>query len=607
MRSPWLWMSIAAVFIVAFAALSFIHFSEKPSVPAGPLQFQITPPVRLAPGGSFALSPDGRNLAFAGVGPDRLIRLWIRELGSLEVRPLSGTESTGFVALIWSPDSRFLAFDAGGMLKKIDISSGPPQIICDISGSIAGGSWNRDGVIIFGDYLASNRIMRVSATGGIVSPVTSLNPAQHETGHFYPTFLPDGKNFLYLSDSGAPESRTLNIGSLDFTPEEQKSKRLSLSTSGPAYVPSQDSGPGYLLSLRGQILVAQPFDEKRLEMLGDQIPIAEHLGYCLNFGFFSASTNGILIYRSGTNQLSQCKWFDRQGKTLGEVGEPGLFFGLALSPDKTRAAVGWHSEALTATDVWLVDFSAGTHTRFTHGRGNETRPIWSPDGSRILFASSREGVYNLCQKPAGDATEEDLLLKSSENKFPTSWSNDSRFILYTAFDPNTQADLWVLPLGNNRNPAPFLHTEFNETDGRFSPDMRWIAYQSDESGGYEIYVRGFLPTSGEHAAETGDKWLISVGGGMGPRWRGDGKELYYFAPDGKVMAVEVIADREFRAGTPKPLFQAPPDISLLSTPTALCSWDVAEDGNRFLLPTPVAESSSTPFTVIANWTSLLKK
>lgn len=252
--------------------------------------------------------------------------------------------------------------------------------------------------------------------------------------------------------------------------------------------------------------------------------------------------------------------------------------------------------------MWLLDFSRGTSTRFTFGSSVATAAVWSPDGSRIIFASSREGNLDLYQKLASGARDEELLLKSSENKLPTSWSHDGRFLLYYAIDPKTKADLWVLPLNGDKKPFPFLRTEFNEQYGRFSPDGRWIAYSSDESGRDEIYVRSFSPDAAGTASAAGGKWLISNGGGTQPRWRGDGRELYYLAPDGKLMAVQVTTSPVFQAGVARILFQAPPTISA-STPR----WDVTGDGKRFLLPAPTAQSAQAPITVVLNWQAALKK
>jgi Tol biopolymer transport system component len=329
------------------------------------------------------------------------------------------------------------------------------------------------------------------------------------------------------------------------------------------------------------------------------------------FGFFSASTNGVLVYRiGGAGQVNRVTWFDRQGKALGEAGESGEYWGLSLSPDESRAAVSWLNPAQLPmpVDIWFLDFLRGTKTRFTRGEGNNQSPVWTPDGSRIIFLSNREeGIYNLFQKPVSGAKDAQVLFKSSEEKDVNSCSSDGRLLLYTAENPETKADLFLLPLEGKHRPIPFLQTEFVEFDGRFSPDMRWVAYTSDESGRNEVYVRRFSQTPGGELSADGGKWIISKEGGTGPRWRRDGRELYYRAPDGKVMAVEITPGKELQVKTVKPLFQAPVTSPKIANSYIYFYWDATSDGKRFLMPTPIAEGSPSRFHVTLNWTALLNK
>jgi Tol biopolymer transport system component len=592
--------------------LSFLYFRASAPVAAQPVRFQVGLPdkVVLASYSMFALSPDGRHLAFSGLGSDNIFRLWLRPLDSLEARSLPGTElNASFPSFVWSPDSRFIAFDSGRKLKKIDISGGPPQTLCELQSDLVGGSWNRDGVIIFGTNPGG--LMRVSDKGGIPSPLTKPDKSLQEKWHCLPSFLSDGRHFLYYGVSAAEKDGSIYVGSLDAKPEEQTKKRLMTTSWAAAYAPSKDSAKGHLLFLRDGVLLSQDFDEKRLELSGEPVPVAEQVGSYRGQGNFSASTNGNLVYRTGRRgmltsaRLFQPTWFDRQGKVLGTAGESGNYRLLALSADCAHAAVvqpDLLSEGRRAmVDLWLLDFARGTNTRFTFGKGSNGDPVWSPDGGSIIFFSMREEQAGLYRKPANGVKEEELLLKTNALTSPTSWSHDGRFLLYEAFngDKKNMFDLWVLPLQGDRKPMPFLRTEFNEADGQFSPDMRWVAYVSDESGREDIYVRGFSRTSGGISSEAGGKWLVSNGGGTLPRWRGDGKELYYWAPDGKVMAVEVTAGTAFQAGIPKLLFQAPSGAG--------SSWDVAADGKRFLLLAPASENSTAQFDIILNWASLLKK
>jgi Tol biopolymer transport system component len=356
-----------------------------------------------------------------------------------------------------------------------------------------------------------------------------------------------------------------------------------------------------VLFLRQRTLMAQPFDAHRLEPFGEAVPIAEQVGSFLDYGFFSASNNGVLVYRSDAGQIYQLTWLDQQGKILATVAEPDRYNSLALSPDGRRVAVSRTNPEKTPNwDVWLLDVGRNTSTRLTYEQIRARFPVWSADGSSVIFASIRGGEVNLYLKLASGAGDERLLLKSSDGcyKYATSLSRDGRFLLYTVVNPKTKSDLWMLPLNGDHKPIPFLRTEFNESSGQFSPDGHWIAYTSDESGGDEIYVRGFSSSSAQGVWDSEGKWLISKGGGTGPRWRGDGKELFYVASDGKLMSVDIRAKPVFEAGAPRPLFQLP---------LGFIGVEVTADGRRFLVAVPVAQSASVPFTVVLNWQTTLKK
>ena len=593
---PW---AIAGLLFVVLAPVAFIHFREKPPAPAEPVRFDISPPGR-GTISVFELSPDGRQLAFAAAGADGVPSVWIRSLDSTEARRLSGSESTQLTTFFWSPDSRYIAFGDGGKLRKMDVSGGAAETLCEISGAVLGGSWNRAGVIIFGTNHTG--LMRVSANGGPASPLTTLDSSRGEQLHDFPEFLPDGRHFIYHRTSSELENNGVYVDSLNAKLEERGSKRLLSTLSDASYAPSSDTSAGQLLFVRDGALMAQPFDAQHLEFSGEPVAVASHVDTFRNHGFFSASTNGVLVYSTGgAAKTFQPTWFDRQGKVLGTVGEPGDFASLSLSPDGKGAAV---SRIDSGIALWLLDFSRGTSERFTFGSASAAVGIWSPDSSRIIFSYYGNGVSDLYQKPASGARDEGLLLKSNENKIPTSWSRDGRFLLYTVEDPKTaRGALWVLPLGGDKKPFPFLHTGFDSDYGRFSPDGRWVAYQSDESGRNEIYVRTFTPDSPSAAATRGGKWLISTEGGSEPRWGDDGKELYYLAADGKLMSVEIATNSVFQAGVPKALFRTPlPPRSAVRE-----SWDVTPDGKRFLLLAPVGPSGPAPLTVVLNWQAGLNK
>jgi eukaryotic-like serine/threonine-protein kinase len=585
----WLPWSAAALSAVVAALAFWGPWRASPSAPE-PKQFQLPLPEKTNIG-RFTVSPDGRWIAFTAAGADGVRRLWVRAVDSLEMHPLRGTEGADAIPPFWSPDSRFIGFGATRKLKKIDVSGGPPQTICDAPGTVSG-SWNQNGVIIF----AVGTIMRVSASGGgVPSAVTALDESRSESRHVLPVFLPDGRHFLYARISNIAENSGISIGSIDSAPAQQSSKLLVQTAFGVAYAPSADPRRGHLLFLRDHVLMKQTLDLNRLELTGEPSVLVEQVGSYFNAGLFSASQNGVLVYRTGISGTTdmQLTWFDTQGKLLGTVAEPAPFGRLALSPDGMRAAMG-RLDAQGGSDIWIVDLQGNAVSRFTFGSGTPSAdPVWSPDSSRIIFRSARMGVYNLYEKSTTGADDEAILLASSSSKAPTSWSDDGRFILFhTVSDPKRKADIWVLPLEGDRKPAPLVATEYDESDGRFSPDGHFLAYISDESGRPEIYVRQFSGTS------VGRKWRVSTSGGTYPRWRRDGRALFYLGADGTITQVEVNTNAGFQAGAVQTLFKLPARVT---------GYDVTGDGKRFLVGAPVEQDAQTPFTVALNWQQGLNK
>ena len=412
--------------------------------------------------------------------------------------------------------------------------------------------------------------------------------------------MPDGRHFLYHR-VGAPEVSGIYAGSLDAKPEEQKRERLLATRFSAVYTPSQDPAGGRLFFMRDTTLMAQSFDSGRLELTGEPIAVAEQLGTSGAHGFFSVSSSGALAYRTGAQSAGfQLTWFDRQGKTQGMFGELRPDQGIALSADGTRAAVRDVLPGQRRGDIWTLDVARGVRTRFTFRQTDFSLPVWSPDGSRIAFAAGNtlDTLYEKASSGAGD--ERELLNKPGEGKVPTSWSHDGRFLLYYTF-LNRQEDLWVLPLEGDRKPALLLGTEFGEREGSFSPDMRWIAYSSNESGRPEVYVRPFLASGATGAPSLGEgKWQVSKDGGTLAKWRADGKELIFRAPNGSPMVVDVTtAGAAYQAGVPKQLFALPPNVG---------DWDVTADGKRFIVGVPpVQQTAQTPITVVLNWEAGLKR
>jgi len=592
----WLWPSIAAVAIVIAGITSYALWPKHAAAPAKVTRFQVPLPEHSTFNQFLSLSPDGRKLLFNTTGTDG--GLWVRDLDSLEARLLPGTQRVG--RMFWSPDSRFVAFGQGNQLKKMDITGGPAQTLCEISTVVGSGAWNRDGVIIFGSV--PGPIRRVPEAGGVPTEVTAVEDATQTI----PSFLPDGRHFIYYRNGGAAETTGMYVGSIDAKPAEQSRKRLLASQYAALYVSSADASGGRLFFLRDGTLMAQPFDSAKLELTGEPVPIAEHVGNGVAHGFFSVSPSGALAYRTGVQATGgQLTWFDRDGKTLGTFGEPNSDTNITLSPDGTHGAVRDVAVGV-AGDLWTLDIARGIRTRFTFRHSTGSPAVWSPDGKSIIFAAGNtlDTIYEKASSGAGE--EKELLKKPGEIKVPSSWSRDGRFLLYeTANVPKTGSDLWVLPLEGDRKPVQLLGTEFNEIRGSFSPDMRWIVYASNDSGRFEIYVRPFISSgpgaSGSSGPSLGEgKWQVSKDGGTQPKWRADGKEVIFRALNGPPMAVDIsTSGAAFQPGVPKQLFALPSNVG---------DWDMTADGKRFLVAMPLnQQSANTPITVVLNWQAELKK
>jgi Tol biopolymer transport system component len=582
------WATTAALVIAALGWAGFAFLRPAPEA-ARPVRFSIYPPdswsLSILPSGTGALpaplavSPDGLRIAFLAGNSEGRSLLWVRSLDTLAARSLEGTD--GATSPFWSPDSRFLGFFADGKLKKIDTSGGPPVTLCDASVP-SGGTWSQDGTILFAPTQNST-LQKVSAAGGAPVAVTTL--AEGEVGHWRPFFLPDGRHFIYRVAAGMTGG-PVYLASLD-SPE--RTLLINSDSSNVLYA------QGHLLFLRETTLMAQPFDPQRLALAGDPVPIAEQIqliGVGL-LGVFSASANGLLVYQTGTGAVgSRLAWYDRAGKQVASVGDVASYGDLELASDSKHASVSLPMTG--ARDIWLFDLERGLRTRFTFDSAAELESIWSPDGSHVVFNSTRTGFYDLYQKPATGAGADEILFEDKTNKYPLSWSPDGRWILFRAVSGPTGNDLFVLPLTSDKKPIPFLNTQFNEIFGQFSPDGRWIAYSSNESGRNEVYVASFPGPGG--------KWQVSTAGGEYPRWRRDGAELFFFSTDYKLMAAAVNArGSDFQVGAVDPLFQARPVIGFRYP------YGVSPDGQRFLINTLPERSASPPLTAVLNWTAGLPK
>ena len=572
---PWI---AAGILLIVSIALATLYFRRTP-VDERPTRFVIAMPEKATDVSTPVVSPDGRSIAFVATSEGKGF-LYIRQLDSLTPQRLAGTEDAAFP--FWSPDGRYLGFVSNKKLKKIEVTGGPPQTLCDAQ-SVGGGAWNRDGVIVFG--LDSGGIQRVSAAGGTPTVVLKLDESRKETSQYWPSFLPDGRHFLYQSWNGRSEDSAICVASLDGTDR----KLLLKNDSNAAY-----AAPGYLLFARGTTLMAQSFDANKLQLSDESFPVAEQVTYNGGYSYsnFSVSETGVMVFWSGSISNRQLVWFDRTGKQLGLAGPPGDYNDLVLSPDEKRVAIQRIENA--QSDIWLIDLTRGLPSRFTFDTTEEDDPAWSADGNTLVFSSEREGSREVYRKVSSGAGNEDLLFKSTDGKNPTDCSPDGRFILFENYGPKGGVDIWVLPLFGDGKAYPVLQTEFSESQGHFSPDGRWFAYTSDESGKNEVYVQSFPPSGGQ--------WQVSTGGGAQPHWRRDGKELFYIAADRKLMAVEVSLTSTFGTSAPKALFQT--QVVRYGAPNR---YVVTGDGQRFLVNSPVEEVSQTPITVVLNWTASLKK
>jgi eukaryotic-like serine/threonine-protein kinase len=596
-----LWQAATALLLLTTIAgpVTYLLRARSPAV----TRFIVAPPEgttffvsgRKATGA--AISPDGLKLAFTARDASGKALLWVRSLDSVTAQPLTATDNASFP--FWSPDSRFIGYSTPGKFMKIAASGGPPQTLCAFSATTIvgrGGAWNRNGVIVFNN--GPGPLFRVSSAGGQPSPLGKLADGQNSLQ--FPSFLPDGDHVLYHASGSTSKVNGLHVMSL----KTGESKRLLEADTSGIYA----SQSGYLLFVRQGTLLAQTFDPKTLALLNEPFPIAEHVesGAVPGLVTFSVSENGMLGYGidSGTGAGLQMAWLDRQGKLSETVGPPGDYRGIDLSPDGTRVAAHLHDG--NGGDIWISELSRGTTSRFTFDAAQDSSsPVWSPDGSRIAYGSFRNGKGGLYQKLSNGTGLEEKLLESDVATLPVSWSPDSQSIVYSMLDPKASTDQWMLPLSGDRKPVPLLHMPFQESHGQVSPDGKWLAYYSNETGRAEVYVQSFPHGTG--------KWQVSTTGGLFPRWRRDGRELFYMsqASRGKMMVVDVKSSGSaFEASAPKELFD--PVYINFSHPGGgpYHTYAVSPDGQRFLIPrSPSTDQQTTapPIVVVLNWSEELKQ
>jgi Tol biopolymer transport system component len=555
-------------------------------------RFAIAPPEKTSFNPAFSLSPDGMQLAFVCRNPDGNTSLWLRPLNAVAAIQLPGTEGASFP--FWSPDSRTIGFFAGSKLKRIDATGGPTQTLAEASSDPRGGTWTPDGWIIFSPSTTSP-LMRISATGGAVSELTKLDTTIGQTSHRWPSVLPDGKNVFYFGRGGLPEVQGIYVTSI----ESPAPKFIVASPVAGAYA---DTGGGYLLFVREDTLMAQHFDATKRELSGEATPLVENLlSYPGELGptaysAFSAAA-GNLVYRTGDQQTTQLSWYDRTGKLLETVTPPGGYHELSLSRDDNKVLFG-RNEGAGSQDIYIQDLSRGSATRLTFDPAGDNTSILSPDETYVVFYSNRGGKHGFYRKAANGAGGDELILTDEGGIYPDDWSPDGKYILYErSGGPSTKVDLWVLPLDDSSKPYAYLETPFEEAHATFSPDGRWVAYASNESGRPEIYIQSF-PIGG-------GKWQVSTAGGDQPQWRSDGKELLYVAPDQNLMSASIDSGPTLSVGRPVTLFLT--EIVLSGITDDRNNFVPSRDGQRFLVNRLADAGNLQPLILVLNWAGEVKK
>jgi len=577
-RLAWAVSAVAVVAAVAFAVGFFLRSPEAPRQ----VRFQIAPDARLAQVGSPRISPDGRDIAFQAIDSDGNGQIWLRPLDSLEARPLAGTEGAVTDGRpMWSPDSRYIAFFAGGKLKKVPVAGGPAQTICDANG--ADGSWSTRGEIVF-DGQATAPLMRVSAAGGIAKPEVSPADFEEAPSLGWPEFLPGGKRFLFIGDVTGEEGTIMlhEVGTSENTALTKADSRV------------QYAEPGYLIYVLDGMLVGHPFDADKAELTGEPMPLADNVGSsAVGLADFSAAADGTLVFRSGEAGGRRLLWYDRAGTELGAVAEGSEFRSTSLSPDASKVVSGIADDDSGNRDLWIHDLDRGVASRFTFDPAVDSNPLWSPDGTQIVFSSSRDEKRGLYHKAASGVGPAELLLEVEDGASPNSWSSDRRFLLYNTRGADTSWDIWALAMEGSAEPFPVLKSEFSEVRPAFSPDGKWFSYGSNESGRFEIYVRQFPGPGGQ--------WQVSTNGGSESAWTAAGREIIFLDAGGNLSVVPVETGATFTAGLPEVLFD-PAVFPTLQRNRYLAT----SDGERFLVLATMSGDSIRPTTVVLNWNAGLE-
>jgi Tol biopolymer transport system component len=574
---------VAGVAMVAAAALGALEL-RRASEPKREMRFELKLPESLSPGGPLRISPDGQAVAFEANDSSGVAQLWIRTFDNPEIHALPGTQGAGRPC--WSPDSRSLAFFADNKLKKILISGGRPETVCEAPGGFDC-SWSTSGAILFDGDGGHPMIRMAMASGGEPHVAVAPDTAKHVVACNWPETLPDGRHFLFIAQNSQSDLSEVHLGIIGST----KSVTVMKGESRVEFAP-----PNLLLFEREGALMAQRFDVGSAKLLGEPRTLADRIGVNRTNGmpYFSASRTGALVYSQASSALRHTVWLDRVGHALSEIGTPAAQSDIALSPDGRQLALVMTDASGSSSDLWVRDLTRDIASRFTIDPANDIWPVWSPDSKKLYWSSNRTGGYEIYQRDL-EAAADSLLFKGPNSVGPTDVSRDGRYLAYMQSDGSGGWDCYALPLFGERKPMTIAASHFSEARPRFSPDGKWVAYDSDQSGRSEVYVQSF--------SGPGAPVQISNQGGVDARWRADGKELYYRTQALVLFAADVSIGERFQAGMPKQLFPTP----LLPQGLQISRWAPAADGQKFVFSAPVRAELSQPL-VVFNWpTELARK
>jgi Tol biopolymer transport system component/predicted Ser/Thr protein kinase len=579
-KRHWLVLFLLALAVTFLLVVGFRYWKAAVVTPPAVVRFSIAPPEKTIFDDSRpVISPDGQYLAFTAVGADdHQRRIWVRALDSQDAHPLPGTEDAGH--FFWSPDSHYIGFLSDDKLKRIEISGTVPEVLCS-TGAGFHPTWNSHGVVLFSGG-QGNPIGQIDLSTCAIKPATQLDASRQEDAHIFPEFLPDGQHFLFVGLNRFYQ-KDIYLGSLS----SERRELLIRNGSMPSYAP-----PGYLVFAREGVLLAVTFDARSLRISGEAFPIIREqakFGSGTGFAAYAVSQNGVLVYRPQISYKSQLQWVDRAGRRTGVVGEPDFYQFAHLSPDGRRIVAARIDILTHLGDIWTYNIERNTWTRLTfHPASGGGYACWSPDGRRIAYLLRTGALADLKERASDGSGEEEILVQGAEEPLPDSWSSDGRYIVYETSNHQTGSDLWALPLFGDRRPVPLLQTRSDELAGSLSPDGQWLAYESNESGRFEVYLRPF-PGSGP-------RWQVSSGGAASENarvlWRRDGKELYFTSADWKLMSVPLSLRSKVEVGVPNVLFALTKDAE----------FDVSPEANRFLVLAPVDSPAPVPINVVLNWT-----